>query len=112
MPPYHDRTAAPARRCAPSPRIRAGARFALLLFALAARAKAGGDSPLPVFGVMTHFAQGWDPSLAGPVAGAGIRGVRDEIYWQDVEPERGRFVFPERYERYMGELRAAGISPL
>lgn len=61
---------------------------------------------------MTHFAQGWDPSLAGPIEGAGIRSIRDEIYWQDVEPSRGRFVFPARYERYMAELHAKGISPL
>jgi hypothetical protein len=61
---------------------------------------------------MTHFAQGWDPGLCTTVGDDGIRDVRDELYWQDVEPERGHFAFPERYERYMGELRRLGIAPL
>ena len=33
------------------------------------------------FGVMTHFAQGWDTDLVPLVARAGIRTVRDEQYW-------------------------------
>jgi hypothetical protein len=61
---------------------------------------------------MTHFAQGWDPALTGPIADAGIRSVRDEVYWQDIEPERGRFEFPARYEHYMEALRQRGIAPL
>lgn len=66
----------------------------------------------PVLGVMTHFAQGWDPRLAQVVAGAGIRSVRDELYWQDVEPEPGHYVFPARYECYMEALREEAVSPL
>jgi putative glycosyl hydrolase len=65
-----------------------------------------------VIGVMTHFAQGWDPALAGSVADAGIRDVRDELYWQDVEPQKGSFAFPARYDRYMDALRGSGIAPL
>jgi GT2 family glycosyltransferase len=102
----------PARRPAARPLVRGGALLTLAVLALAGPARADDAQARPVYGVMTHFAQGWDPSLAGPAAGAGIRDVRDEIYWQDVEPERGRFVFPGRYERYMAELRARGISPL
>jgi len=82
------------------------------MLALLAPARADFAGASPALGVMTHFAQGWDPSLVGPIDDAGIRNVRDEIYWQDVEPQRGQFVFPGRYERYMAELRARGISPL
>ena len=84
----------PSRRGAAGPLIRGGALRSLAVLALASPARADDAQARPVYGVMTHFAQGWDPSLAGPVAGAGIRDVRDEIYWQDVEPERGHFAFP------------------
>jgi hypothetical protein len=85
-----------------------GVLAALGLLATGAR----GEPGAPVLGVMTHFAQGWDPALADPIAAAGIRDVRDEIYWQDVEPARGQFRFPARDERYMAELAQRGISPL
>jgi hypothetical protein len=94
------------------PRIDVGALCALILIALSAPARADVAASDPVLGVMTHFAQGWDPALTGTIDAAGIRSVRDEIYWQDVEPHLGQFVFPVRYERYMAELRAKGISPL
>jgi hypothetical protein len=64
------------------------------------------------FGVMTHFAQGWDPSWISLIAQGAVPGVRDELYWQTVEPERGKFVFPDSYERYMAELNKKNISPL
>ena len=47
-----------------------------------------------------------------PLRIAGIRNVRDELYWQEIEPERGHYLFPPLYERYMEELRRAGIEPL
>jgi hypothetical protein len=64
------------------------------------------------FGVMTHFAQGWDPSWIPPIAQGAVPEVRDELYWQTVEPEKGRFVFPDPYERYMAGLNKNNISPL
>ena len=64
------------------------------------------------FGVMTHFAQGWDPSWIPLIARDAVPGVRDELYWQNVEPERGRFIFPGSYERYMAELNRNNLSPL
>lgn len=64
------------------------------------------------FGVMTHFAQGWDPDLVPWIARAGIGTVRDEQYWKQVEPEPGKYAEPERYARYMRALRRADIAPL
>jgi hypothetical protein len=78
-----------------------------LLLPLAAAAL--GD---PRFGVMTHFAQGWDPGLASQIAAAAVTQVRDEIYWQEVEPVRGKFVFPPRFDRYFAALGRCGVAPL
>ncbi|HEX4123852.1 MAG TPA: hypothetical protein VHY37_03935 [Tepidisphaeraceae bacterium] len=64
------------------------------------------------FGVMAHFAQGWDTDLIAQLARLGIKNVRDEIYWSSVEPRRGEFAFPASFEHYMKMLRQAHISPL
>ena len=64
------------------------------------------------FGVMTHFAQGWDPGLVPWIARAGIGTVRDEQYWNQVEPEPGKYTDPDRYARYMRALRQADIELL
>jgi hypothetical protein len=64
------------------------------------------------FGVMTHFAQGWDPSWIPLIVQGGLPEVRDELYWQEVEAQKGKFVFPDRFERYMAELNQNHVSPL
>jgi hypothetical protein len=46
------------------------------------------------------------------VTAAGISQVRDELYWKEVEPERGTFRFPAAYDRYLAELKRDQISPL
>ncbi len=75
---------------------------------------ARGDPAAPDlrFGLMTHFAQGWDPSWIQPVAAAHIATVRDEIYWDSVEPRRGTFAFPPADDAFMAGLKREGISPL
>jgi hypothetical protein len=64
------------------------------------------------FGVMTHFAQGWDRDIIPLIARAGIRHIRDEQYWDTVEPEPGRFEFPPDFTAYMTAVRYHGIEPL
>ena len=64
------------------------------------------------FGVMTHFAHGWDPELITSVARSGAGTVRDELYWRDVEPQKGVFKFSEHHERTMAALGREGIEPL
>jgi hypothetical protein len=64
------------------------------------------------FGVMTHFAHGWDPELIAAVARSGIGTVRDEVYWRDVEPEKGVFAFSAHYDRTMSRLGGEEIEPL
>lgn len=90
----------------------ARARLALAVLVLPSLPAARAGDAAPVMGVMTHFAQGWDPALADAVGDAGIRDVRDEIYWQDVEAPAGHYAFPPRDERYMAVLARHGISPL
>ena len=64
------------------------------------------------FGVMTHFAQGWDTDIIPLIVRAGIKNVRDELYWANTETTPGHYALPERYVRYMDALEAQGITPL
>ncbi len=61
---------------------------------------------------MTHFAHGWDPAISPLVVRSGVAGVRDELYWREVEPERGRFAVPAHYENTMATLARHRLSPL
>jgi hypothetical protein len=69
-------------------------------------------SPDLRFGAMTHFAHGWDPIWADIAALRGVRTVRDELYWDAVEREKGVFAFPATFDRYMASLQRNGIAPL
>jgi len=82
------------------------------LLALAAAAARADQPPLPILGVMTHFAQGWSPSLAETVAQGGIGAVRDELYWQEIETSPGNYAFPPAFDRYMAALQGAHVQPL
>lgn len=75
-----------------------------------------GSTPAPheslLLGAQTHFAQGWSRDLMPRLSAAGLATVRDELYWQLVEPQAGRFSFPRSYDDYMAALVGAGIDPL
>lgn len=80
-----------------------------------AAAQAGAPAPAPGddrFGVMTHFAHGWDPAWAPLVARASVSQVRDELYWATVERAPGVYSFPPDYDRYMDALNRNGVAPL
>jgi hypothetical protein len=64
------------------------------------------------FGVMTHFAQGWDVRTVDAIARMGVGEVRDELYWKAIETKPNRYVFPQAYDRYMAALHRAGVAPL
>ncbi|MDF2717649.1 MAG: hypothetical protein K0R28_4574, partial [Paenibacillus sp.] len=70
------------------------------------------DSP---FGMSTHFGQtskaSWTPELIPLLALAGSKNIRDELYWNVVEKEKGVYTFPESYERFMSGLRESRIDP-
>lgn len=67
------------------------------------------DSP---FGLMTHFAQNWERDLIPLIGRGGIKNIRDEIYWANVETTKGTFAFPERFDAYMAEVKANNLEPL
>ncbi|NQT86968.1 hypothetical protein HQ560_09400, partial [bacterium] len=64
------------------------------------------------FGVMTHFAQGWDAGVMPLIEKAGIVSIRDEHYWSQVEKERGVYAFPGKSRKYMDACREHRIDPL
>lgn len=66
----------------------------------------------PVWGVATHFAQGTPTSIMPTLAKAGIRLIRDEMYWDAVELERGRWTLPTHFSNYHAAARAAGLETL
>ncbi len=67
------------------------------------------DSP---FGVMTHFAQKWPVDVLPLIARAGIKNIRDELYWAHVEKTKASFAFPELFDKYMAAARAEHVEPL
>ena len=75
---------------------------------------AGGDVPRKDerFGVMTHFAHGWDPVLVANVGQSGVGSARDEIYWREVEPQKGVFQFSERHDQMMKAFARSGLEPV
>lgn len=67
------------------------------------------DSP---FGMMTHFAQNWDVDLVPLVARAGVKTIRDELYWGQVEEKKGVYTFRDQFQKYMAAAKANAIDPL
>jgi len=64
------------------------------------------------FSITTHFAQDWSPSMIPLIQKAGIKNIRDEIYWSDVEQVKGEYRFRYKHETYMNKLKELGIDPL
>ncbi len=79
------------------------------MFAVVQQPDMAAESP---FGVMTHYAQTWGPDSIPVFAAAGIKYVRDEIFWDSVEAERGQYGMPEKFTRYMNDLVANDMEPL
>jgi hypothetical protein len=73
---------------------------------------AASGEPIHFFGTQAHFGQGWSLELVPRITDGGMADVRDELYWQLVEPTAGAFNFPANYDAYMTALGNAGISPL
>jgi len=75
--------------------------------------------PAPVwdespFGVCTHFGQFKHkvPETLELIRDMGAAWVRDELYWGNVEREKGKFEFPDYYDAYMEAAGRLGIRPL
>lgn len=92
------------------PIIRAAVLAVLALAPFAASAQP--DSL--TFGVVTHFAQSTDhmDRQLDLVAAAGIRSIRDEIYWSEVERVPGRLEMPSAWDGFVDGVVRRGIEPL
>ncbi|MBN1512912.1 MAG: hypothetical protein JXB13_12935 [Phycisphaerae bacterium] len=72
----------------------------------------------PVFwvGVGTHVGKQFegysDTTTLQRVAEAGAHSIRDEIYWAQVEREKGQLRIPDYVESYVSACRGRGIAPL
>lgn len=64
------------------------------------------------FGVVSHFAAGWQPRLLRLAALAGIRGIRDEQPWKVVEKHLGQLEFPKYLDGYVREASNLGLDSL
>ncbi len=90
-------------------------RAALLLaLALLPQVGAAYDLPLkgPRLGASTDLGQTWSPDLLVGAARLPLTIFRDEVFWQNVETDRGRFVFDMRRTLYPDLLPDAGAELL
>ncbi|MFA5205216.1 MAG: sugar-binding protein [Lentisphaeria bacterium] len=94
-------------------------RFLLSSCLVAGLTAAAEPSPLPAtggftVGICTHLGQMREPQteLISLARQAGINSLRDEVYWGEVEKEKGRLAVPEAYERYVQQAIQAGVAPL
>lgn len=70
------------------------------------------DSP---FGISVHFGQpwaGWPLELFSLMSKAGIKNLRDEMYWNNVETAKGVYTFSQGTENFMKAAKDYSIDPL
>ncbi len=64
-------------------------------------------------GICTHLTHWPEPErLLDLVKAAGFSRIRDEIAWDGVERERGRFVYPDKFVGLMASAKQKGLRPL
>ncbi len=65
-------------------------------------------------GVCVHFAQnkGVLATSLELIKQAGVRSIRDEVYWSGVEREKSRLAMPEAWKAYVDEAVRQGVEPL
>ncbi len=65
-------------------------------------------------GVCTHSGTGWWPvdGTAEIARWAGFGSVRDEIFWNDIETQKGQYVMTQQGQRYIDKLRENGLKLL
>lgn len=65
-------------------------------------------------GVITHFAMGRGavPRSLQMIRAAGFGWIRDEMYWNAIERQKGVYNFPASYDAYVNAAVQQGIQPL
>jgi hypothetical protein len=61
---------------------------------------------------VTRGVPNYEPDYIPLVDAAGVGQVRDELSWNNVEPEHGVYAFPPTHRDYMAELKERGIASL
>jgi hypothetical protein len=86
-----------------------GVLLNLLIFA----GVAVGQPPF-VVGVCTHFGQNKGDVQANLslIQQLGVDSIRDEVFWQGVEHERGQYAIPRNSEYFVNAAVAKGLKPL
>jgi hypothetical protein len=71
-------------------------------------------APASFLGAQTHFGQyrAHVDDLLDLVQQAGIGWIRDEVYWSEIEKERGVFRFPPAYDQYLTAAQTRGVQVL
>ncbi len=70
-----------------------------------------GDSP---FGISTHLAwakEGWSPELSKLIRRAGAKSFRDEITWESLEYEKGKYRKPANRDAFMKRTLQDDLQP-
>ena len=63
-------------------------------------------------GVNAHFSWGWNVEKGCEVARkAGFSIIRDELTWQESEPRKGEYIFPQRHYDIIDTMLKEGIEP-
>lgn len=64
------------------------------------------------FGIATHFGQRWNPEMIPLLEQAGLKNIRDEMYWEALEKVKNVYTYPAAYDKYYNGLRSHGIDAL
>ncbi len=66
-----------------------------------------------IFGTQTHFGQWWKHKEVMPlIEKAGLKWIRDEVYWGRVEKEKGVLKIPVNAQAWIDDANARGINVL
>ena len=86
---------------------------ALLLSFFVLAGNAAGQAPF-IVGVCTHFGQNKGDVQANLnlIQQLGVQSVRDEVFWQGVEHEKGHYAIPKNSELFVNAIVARGLKPL
>jgi polysaccharide biosynthesis protein PslG len=90
-------------------------RFAVVFFLhlISFAGIAVGQQPF-VVGVCTHFGQNKGDVQAnlGLIQQMGVSSIRDEVFWQGVEHQKGQYAIPKNSEYFVTSAVAKGLKPL
>ena len=64
------------------------------------------------FGAATHYGQSWSTDSLPALATGGFAQLRDEVYWSEVETQKGVYDWARPRAEFLDAARDAGVRPL